>query len=234
MSQSYAKLAAVAIIYDFDDSMRAIIWSLKKKSLILQACVEQLNDRRCLPRAAVLGMAFADTGSMDGIKDLLRRNSKSLPKRIEKLIKKCNIKIDPLDGCYLNDVVKIANHYNDYQFVVYNSFTDHNNVLIKSAHREKKVNLFHVNEHFVAIRSVCGLFGYTYQCADCDKVYNTKTTHKCSAICNYCRKNGPCAAVLNMMYCAQCNRNFRGVTCYLTHTKNKICEIEIVNCVRNL
>lgn len=107
-------------------------------------------------------MAYADCG---------RVNSKEPTKTVEQLIRKCNIEVDPVDGCCLNEIVKVSKHYTNYQFIVYNSLSDHNSLLFKSARKEKKVNLFHLNNHFVAIRTIRGFFEYGYQCKHCDKLY---------------------------------------------------------------
>lgn len=194
----------------------------KSKSLILTKCTEEL-DGKCLPRSLIIAMANADDASQFEMQKLLRKNSKMLKTKTDKLIKKCRIKIDSRDGCFLNDLAKVSKQFPQYQIIVYNDMNDCRSMLYKSGKAEKTINLFHMEDHFIAIKTVKGLFGYRYQCTDCDNLYNSPDKHKCAAKCNYCRELGLCKPVRTMLQCEQCNRSFRGAECFMRH-KKKICK----------
>lgn len=195
----------------------------KSKSLILPKLREDY-DMKCLPRALVLGMAKADSIDRYEMQKLLRKNSVLLERKTRKLIKKCKINVDSENGCFLNDLVKVSKSYPEYQIVVYNDMNDSKSILYKTIKTNKQINLFHIENHFIAIKTVKGLFGYRYQCKDCENLYNNPKTHKCSAKCNYCREVGLCPAVRAMLQCEQCNRRFRGPECFERHKKNEICK----------
>lgn len=195
----------------------------KRRSLIVPKFVKE-QDTKCLPRAIVLAMAHADKMNYYEMKNLLRNNSKLLEKRTDKLIKKCHINVHNENGCFLNELIKVSKKYKEYQFVVYNSMNDCKSILYKTIKTKKRINLLHITNHFIAIKSLKGLFGYRYQCNDCDNLYNNPKTHKCSSVCNYCRQLGPCPSVAEMFQCEQCNRRFRGEVCFMRHIKAQICK----------
>lgn len=190
----------------------------KSKSLIVPKLKGEL-DKKCLPRALVLGIAHANKIDRYEMQKLLRKNSKLLESKTNKLIKKCKINIDSESGCFLNDLVKVSKLFPEYQIIVYNNLNDCKSMLYKTMKTEKTINLMHIENHFIAIKTVKGLFGYRYQCEYCENLYNNPKTHKCSAKCNYCREVGPCPAVHTMMQCEQCNRRFRGPKCFKRHKK---------------
>lgn len=194
----------------------------KSKSLIVPKSTIE-NDGKCLPRSLIIAIANANHVDRNEMQRLLRKNSKRLETETNKLIKKCKIKINE-EGCFLNDLVKVSKLFPQYQIIVYDSLSDHRSILYKSGRAEKTINLLHIERHFIAIKTVKGLFGFKYQCSDCSGLYNNIKKHKCAARCNYCRALGICRPVPTMLQCEQCNRSFRGPDCFMRHKKNKICK----------
>lgn len=211
----------------------------KKRSLFLVPNEHLMNDSKCLARSLVISKAFNEYGRR-GVKDLFKYNCANLRKSTDSLIRRVfNGKekfekntID--DHAILKDLHQFSKHLKDYQIIVYSDLEKHTKPFFSTLRKSKKLFIYYLSKtkHFVAIKTVCGLFSKKYQCSACDSVINN-FVHRCRVICPCCKSNSgqnyetftkPCMPVDNekMLKCNDCNRSFRGENCFKNHLeKNK-------------
>ena len=107
--------------------------------------------------------------------------------------------------------------------VVLSSRIGNKRVYEGSPHFEKKIFLYHTDTeeggHFDTITKVNAMMCKSYYCSDCDKAFQSRTSHKCNVWCNICGRNN-CRLVIPLK-CPDCNKVCRSQECFKTHKSSK-------------
>lgn len=185
----------------------------------------QNYDNLCLPRALVLGKAYANRKQNPSYYRAMKRKDRDNSKKeAEKLCREADVVIGE-KGAGIEEVQLFQNYLQDYKITVFdgrgNAGRRGRNVLFEGE-VEKGINidLIFGDEHYNVITSLAGAFSYNYFCRRCKVGYDHRNRHRCRdiEICLKCLRNPPC---LNdsEIYCQNCNRKFKGPTCYENHKK---------------
>ncbi|CAC5375852.1 unnamed protein product [Mytilus coruscus] len=181
---------------------------LKDKKCIIQI---QNNDELCCARALVTAKANIDKHPKW---ESIRKGCKIQQDMAIELHEKANI---PLKACDLEDIKQFQRAMNDCQIHVVSN--EHfNGIIFQGPEAEKKIYLYHHNEHYDVIRSMPAFLNRSYYCNICQKGYQHKEEHKCNNICTSCHKIHE-VENKERIYCKDCNRYFQGDVCFQLHAK---------------
>ena len=196
------------------------------KQSIISVCNGE-SDNMCLVNSLVIGMAMADKKPKAYIKKLKKKDH-LLQERALKLMEECNMTVDLERSYSLNDVKKVQDLYkNEYQIIVVEKSCI-NEVIFLGPMAEKKVVLFHSNEHFDTVNNINGFFPHNYKlCFVCGKTYYNGCPHReCLNMCKICKgidcdsKKEFEKTVIKWNACDKCNRHFPSEMCYKNHLTN--------------
>lgn len=193
----------------------------KYKSRCIISSKNEFNDLLCLPRALILGKAFADNSSDSNMRKYVRKDSVILESGISLLMRKAKINICERahTGCDMNDIYKLSRVLSQYEIIIYDDLNNYKSVLFRSAKASKKIFIFFMKEkkHFITIRNDRMFFGYEKQCPYCEDFMKDLKNHKCELECKFCKRVPVCEYVTEMIECEDCNRTFRGTKCFNKH-----------------
>ena len=191
------------------------------------------NDNLCLPRALVVGKVYADNENYLKVK--VRRDiGKIQTQKALKLVDDAHITV-PAEGCGIPELKIFQNHLKEYKVTVYEYGSKGQKVIFEgfptqNGKEKKSINLLYNDNHFNVITSLTAAFCCGYYCEECHIPYNSKNQHKCHRSCPQCQNTPSCSRNEKEVLCKDCNRNFRGKSCFDTHKasnstgKNSICE----------
>ncbi|VDI13173.1 Hypothetical predicted protein [Mytilus galloprovincialis] len=181
---------------------------LKDKKCIIQI---QNYDELCCARALVTAKANIDKHPK--WEDI--RKGRLIQKQLAlELHEKANI---PLKACDLEDIKQFQSVMKDCQINVV-SQQHFNGIIFQGPEAEKKIYLYHHNEHYDVITSMPAFLNRSYYCSTCQKGYQNKEEHKCNNICTSCHKIHD-KENKDWIYCKDCNRYFQGDVCFQLHAK---------------
>ncbi|CAG2245162.1 unnamed protein product [Mytilus edulis] len=181
---------------------------LKDKKCIIQI---QNTDELCCARALITAKANIDKHPK--WEDI--RKGRLIQKQLAiELHEKANI---PLKACDLEDIKQFQSVMNDCQIHVV-SQQHFNGIIFQGPEAEKKIYLYHHNEHYDVITSMPAFLNRSYYCSTCQKGYQNKEEHKCNNICTSCHKIHD-KENKDWIYCKDCNRYFQGDVCFQLHAK---------------
>ncbi|CAC5384163.1 unnamed protein product [Mytilus coruscus] len=123
----------------------------------------------------------------------------------------------PLKACKIEDIKQFQRAMNDCQIHIV-SQQHFNGIIFQGPEAEKKIYLYHHNEHCDVITSMPAFLNRSYYCNICQKRYQHKEEHKCNNICTSCHK---IHEIVNQewLYCKDCNRYFQGDVCFQLQAK---------------
>ncbi|CAC5364845.1 unnamed protein product [Mytilus coruscus] len=181
---------------------------LKDKKCIIQI---QNNDELCCARALITAKANIDKHPKW---ESIRKGCKIQQDMAIELHEKANIH---LKACDLEDIKQFPRAMNDCQIHVV-SKEHFNGIIFQGPEAEKKIYLYHHNEHYDVITSMPAFLNRSYYCNICQKGYQHKEEHKCNNICTSCHKIHEIENK-EWIYCKDCNRYFQGDVCFQLHAK---------------
>lgn len=123
----------------------------------------------------------------------------------------------PLRQCDLNDVKTFQSALPGYQINIV-SKESFNAIVYQGPEAEKKIYLYHHDNHFDVITTMSGFLNQSYFCQKCKKGYNTKEKHICNEpcyLCHKCHEDQP----KDWKYCSKCNRRFKNTKCFHLHAQ---------------
>ena len=136
---------------------------LNRKGII---CIQN-KDNLCLPRALIVGKAYADSDV--NFRKVRRDIGKIQTSRTLELLKEMEINI-PSSGCGIEELKLFQNHLKDYKITVYEYRTKGRKVIYEGVpNSDKKINLIYFNNHFNVITSLTAAFCCSYYCEICHK-----------------------------------------------------------------
>lgn len=94
-----------------------------------------------------------------------------------------------------------------------------NSIIYEGPEAESKIYLYHHDEHYDVITSMPAFLNRNYYCHSCHKGYQHKEQHRCNNVCSSCHKIHE-ESEEDWIYCADCNRYFKGTNCYELHKKS--------------
>ena len=83
-----------------------------------------------------------------------------------------------------------------------------NSIIYSGEERETNIYLYKNGNHFDVINSMKALLGSSFYCDKCDKPYNNKNRHRCSAhadVCKLCANPQHSEKEKNKIYCENYN-----------------------------
>lgn len=126
----------------------------------------------------------------------------------------------PRDGWGIDQLKAFQNHFKDYKLTVYEHGTKGKKIIYEGVPNEKKINLLYYKKHYNVITSLTAAFCCSYYCESCHIAYNTKSQyHKCNKLCSQCQHYPVCPETKMSKECLECNRSFKGNTCYDNHKR---------------
>lgn len=216
-----------------------ILCKRKKQTILIPKRKYDLTDKKCLPRALLIGQyyvdCYQDRRQMNKLFDL---RSKILEKNVDKLCRQIFGSIKKyeeqcLEGCTMTEITKFSKYFRNYQITVWNDLLLYKEPMFRNKKQTKKqINLFFLTEkqHFITLSNVCGFFGVRFHCQLCDRLLFTKR-HRCSERCNRCFFSPPCYFNKkdndseNEHLCTICNRMFKNDFYYENHLKKELIKI---------
>ncbi|XP_061178357.1 uncharacterized protein LOC133186998 [Saccostrea echinata] len=123
----------------------------------------------------------------------------------------------PLRQCDLDDVKAFQLTLPGYQIHVV-SKDCFNAIVYQGPDAEKKIYLYHHNNHYDVITTMSGFLNRNYFCQKCQKGFNTKEKHICNEPCYLCHKCHDDQSE-DWQYCSTCNRHFKNTTCFQLHAE---------------
>lgn len=191
------------------------------------------EDNLCLPRALVVAMAYLM--NVPYVEQIRRNVGKRQDREALKLMKDVGIAIPPL-GAGIEELEKFQQHLTQFKITVYIYGTKGREVLFEGPNAAKKINLLFHKNHYNVITNLTSAFACGYYCTSCHIPFNNKKQHRCTKLCPCCQQSPPCEKVKEELLCSECNRKFRGLSCYnnhkvikLTGNKTSIC-LEVKQC----
>lgn len=123
----------------------------------------------------------------------------------------------PLRQCYLDDVKTFQLALPGYQIHIV-SKESFNAIVYQGPEAEKKIYLYHHDNHYDVITTMPGFLNRSYFCQKCQKGYDHKEKHICNEPCYLCHKCHEDQSEY-WQYCSTCNRHFKNKTCLQLHAK---------------
>lgn len=93
----------------------------------------------------------------------------------------------PLRQCDLNDVKTFQSALPGYQINIV-SKESFNAIVYQGPEAEKKIYMYHHDNHYDVITTMSGFLNRSYFCQKCQKGFNTKEKHICNEPCYLCHK----------------------------------------------
>lgn len=182
---------------------------LSEKQCIIRI---QNRDELCCARALVTAKARLNkTENWDGI----RKGYKIQEQMARTLHHQANV---PIRKCGIDDVKLFQKVMKDVQINVV-SKEHFNGIIYGGQEAESKIYLYHHDEHYDVITSMPAFLNRSYYCHSCHKGYQHREQHRCNNVCSSCHKIHE-GSEEDWIYCADCNRYFKGTNCYELHKKS--------------
>ena len=180
-----------------------------EKYLKEKRCIIQINskDDLCCARAIVTAIARIEKHEKWGY---VRQNREPQGELARQLHARAGV---PLRTCTIEDIKQFQSVLPDYQINVWSG----KDIIYTGQDTEKKIFLYHHNEHYDVITKMPAFLCKNYYCELCKKGYDHKERHKCNNPC-YCCKSIH-ADEGEWVICNDCNRYFKGDICYDLHKK---------------
>lgn len=167
------------------------------------------SDDLCCARAIVTAMARLDKHPKW---ERIRHGGKIQTDLAIQLHRKADV---PLQRCTIKDLHLFQKVLPDFQLNVLSK--DSFNSLVYQGHdAEKKIYLYHHDDHFDVVTKVAGFLSRSYFCTKCNKGYDHKERHFCNNVCRCCHKLHS-DMTENWKFCSDCNRSFKNPTCFELH-----------------
>lgn len=128
-----------------------------------------------------------------------------------------NIANVPLRQCDLNDVKTFQSALPGYQINIV-SKESFNAIAYQGPEAEKKIYLYHHDNHYDAITTMSGFLNRSYFCQKCQKGFNTKEKHISNEPCYLCHKCHEDQSE-DWKYCSTCNHHFKNTTWFHLHAQ---------------
>lgn len=117
----------------------------------------------------------------------------------------------------MNDVKTFQSALPGYQIHVV--FKDSFNAIVyQGPEAEKKICLYHYNNHYDVITTMSGFLNRSYFCQKYQKGYSNKEKHICNESCYLCHKCHEDQTEY-WQYCSTCNRHFKNTICFQLHAE---------------
>lgn len=181
----------------------------------------------CLPISLLIGKCLSDLNNEKIIH--YKRNKASLIEDAKNLIKEASVEIDN-SGIAIDQIIKFQKIMPQYDIIIFNDKKNPNSKLFNNFNvNHPVINILYLQDikHFVAIKSVKGLFNYRYQCSICRILYNKKYNHSCNLKCKFCEQYPTCSRTNVEISCTECNRHFANIECFDRH-KDTLCALKKV------
>lgn len=174
----------------------------------------QNNDNLCLARAVVTAKARIDGHD--------QWNSIRQGRNIQKVLavqlhEKTGV---PLTKCGIEEAKHFKNVLKDYQINIL-SKEHFNGIIFSGPETEKRLYIYHHDDHFDVITSMAGFLCKNYYCVRCKTGYDHVSKHRCNnpcASCHHVHDDGE----ENSIHCEDCNRYFRNNHCFDRHKMTTI------------
>jgi hypothetical protein len=179
------------------------------------------NDNLCACRAIVVGIAhnnYLIDPEKKNIYVQVIRKQLSLQTKLAKQLAK-DVGINAKRTCSIDDIKKIEKYLSIYQILIVSSKNDFEFVYCGEA-KDKKIVLFHNNNHYDYIKSLPAFFNEKKFCFICFQPYQNDFFHKCIKICKFCERKTCKEEVIKK--CNNCNTYCLNDLCLLIH-QEKVC-----------
>lgn len=175
------------------------------------------KDNLCLPRALVVGMAYA---TKDPKYNKIRDSKKIQKEKAEKVCVDADVVIG-VEGAGIPEIIKFQEYLKNYKISVYDYSGMGKSLLFEGPDAPLKINLLYHEGHFNLITSLTSAFACSYYCEACHMPYDHKDKHRCGGTCPACQQSPACPLDVKIS-CDECNRWFRSNQCF-EHHKKSVC-----------
>jgi hypothetical protein len=121
----------------------------------------------------------------------------------------------PLKKCGLNEIKLFQETMADYQINVI-SKEYFNGIIYSGPEKEKRLYIYHHDDHYDVITSMPAFLSKSYFCVKCKTGYDHVARHKCNNPCDLCH-HVYADEIESWTYCKDCNRKFKNKTCFVKH-----------------
>ena len=216
----WAQVAKVPAGSGRQDIPKLLLQKLTQKQCVVQV---RNDDFACLPRALMIGKAskLADNDiktfkNLYNVRKPTTFSDRTLQTRLARqLITDSHLELRQYS---LDDLAAFQNALADYQIIVV-SVEHLNSVVFAGAVKDKKIVLLHHSNHFDVLTSLPAWFGRNHWCYHCNKGFDHRESHRCKHVCKCCLRQSCSETLEPSVYCADCNRTFRGSDCFAAHKK---------------
>ena len=91
-----------------------------------------------------------------------------------------------------------------------------NGIIYSGPEKEKRLYIYHHDDHYDVITSMPAFLSKSYFCAKCKTGYDHVARHKCNNPCDLCH-HVHADEIESWTYCKDCNRKFKNKTCFVKH-----------------
>jgi hypothetical protein len=126
----------------------------------------------------------------------------------------------PLHRCGIEEIKEFQGALDEYQIHVV-SKEYFNTIIYEGPLPDKKIYLYHHDDHFEVITKMPAFLGRNYHCNKCKKRYDHKERHACNNTCYHCFKIHDLQEG-QWKYCDNCNRHFKSDLCFDMHKQCKL------------
>ena len=121
----------------------------------------------------------------------------------------------PLHRCGIEEIKAFQGVLDGHQIHVV-SKEYFNAIIYEGPLADKKIYLYHHDDHFDVITKMPAFLGRNYYCNKCKKGYDHKERHACNNTCYHCFKIHDLQEG-QWKYCDDCNRHFKSDLCFDMH-----------------
>jgi len=201
-----------------------------KKQSIIQITNK---DNLCACRAVVVGIAHNNyllDPEKKTIYNQVRRKQLKLQSKLAIQLAK-DVGINSKRTCSIEDIKRIEKYLSIYQILIVSSKNDFEFVYCGEA-RDKKIVLFHHNNHYDYIKSLPAFFNEKKFCFICFQAYQNDFFHKCIKVCKLCERKTCKEEVIKK--CDNCKNRCLNDLCLLI-LQEKVCPkyVKCPTCGRN-
>ena len=167
------------------------------------------DDDLCCARALVTAKALLDN---DERWNSIRQGRKVQGKLAEDLHRLAGV---PFRRCNIEDIKQFQSVLPDYQIHVL-SKESFNAIIFQGPEADKKIYLYHHDDHYDVITKMAAFFNKNFFCTKCNRGYDRKEKHACNNICHCCRRIHD-DSTEEWTFCSDCNRYFKNAECFNLH-----------------
>lgn len=163
---------------------------VKSRSILKIPNESDFNDKKCLPRALILGKEWIDCEKdKRKFQNLFRKHNEKLMKLTNQLILRTFGTMKNFEqshcGAILPDILQFKKKLSSYQIVVYDDKNLHKAPVYSSTRKKNKINIFFLTQqqHFIALSNVTGFFGMQFLCEYCGYMTTSSVKyHRCAKV----------------------------------------------------